>query len=84
MGTYTDALTNGGKQINLSGKEFSTFPEFYELVAGRCNNATLFLSHEQAVVVYHLFASETEWREPNVLPADYRVSAIKSIQVIED
>lgn len=82
MGSFTDNYT--GKQINLTGKEFDSYEEFYALVAGRCNNATLFLTHEQAIAFNQIFASEAEWREPAILPADYRVSALKAIQVVED
>lgn len=78
------AYTDSGRQINLTGKEFSDYPEFYALVAGRCNNAVLHLTHDQAVSFNHIFASTDEWREPSILPADYRVSAIRSIIVVED
>lgn len=78
------ATADNGRQINLTSKEFTDYESFYALVAGRCNGATLFLTHDQAVAFAHIFASNQEWLEPTILPADYRISSLRGIQVVED
>lgn len=72
------------KTIDLTRQEFTNFEEFYSKVAGRCNNATLHVTDAQAQQLYHFFASSDDWKEPNLLPADYRVGAIQKIVVIEE
>lgn len=72
------------RQINLTAKNFSDFGEFYSLVAGRCSGAVLHVTPEQAETLYHILASADEWKEPTILPADYRISSLQKIIVVED
>lgn len=76
----------GTRNINLTAKQFSTFEEFYDLVAGRCAGATLHVTPDQAKTIYHLMActTDTVWQEPNLVPEDYRIGCIRGLVVVED
>lgn len=73
------------RTIDLTRQSFTTFEEFYELVAGRCNGSTLHVTPDQAKAIYYFFATHgEEWSEPNIVPADYRVGTIQKIVVVEE